>query len=739
MKRSSVLTGVLALLVGGGAWAQEAPAPTPENTNGKTTPEAPAQPAPAQGPEGSSSSSGGAAPAPDAAPSPPVTLTAEELERLRNEIKSDLREEMRVEVEKASRDAAQARRQSQEWEEESWVEEVKPKLNFVDFDGYFRTRMDLFQRAHLGTYDPAVGRGTSQMPPPLNYPGPSDRHDTLTTANMRLRLDPTLNVSEDIRVRMTADLLDNLVLGSTPDSLPGLTVNAGTPLSAFSSTQISPDRGLNTYLWDSIRIKRAWGEVTTPFGQVRFGRMSSHFGLGILANDGNCLECDGGSTGDRVMFVTRVLGHYIIPIWEWTASGPVGRGGGPGANAPTMFHPNEQGQPFDLDPRDDVKSWILAVAKRDSPADIREKLNSGGFVLNYGVYGQFRQQSYDTPGYYNQGIFQGPQTQDIIARNAWAGVGSLWFLFQWRKLKLEAELAGIYGHIGNVQTTQSTPNAMIHNYRLLPDGSPSFNDENGNSLGVPHCYGIPKPQSFLRRGYAALPGQAGFDPRDIRVLPDPSQGYIDMGEGACIRQLGFAMEGSYSFLNDSLIIGGGMGYASGDDAPGFGVRSGANNFLPTKRGDLDGRQFGAQNRDGTTDNTIENFRFNPDYRLDMLMFREVVGTVSDAVYVKPSVTYYILDGLGVRGDAIAAIAQYAQSTPGDSNLLGAEFNGHLFYRSEDGFYAGFTYAFLLPLAGFHHARDPNTGLFTNVSPDAQNLYGEAKFAQRFHGILGVQF
>ena len=90
-------------------------------------------------------------------------------------------------------------------------------------------------------------------------------------------------------------------------------------------------------------------------------------------------------------------------------------------------------------------------------------------------------------------------------------------------------------------------------------------------------------------------------------------------------------------------------------------------------------------------------------------------------------------------DAIAAIAQYASSTPGDSNLLGAEFNGHLFYKSEDGFYAGFTYAFMLPLAGFHHAKDPTTGLFTNVSANGQTKYGEAKFAQRFHGILGIQF
>jgi uncharacterized protein (TIGR04551 family) len=249
--------------------------------------------------------------------------------------------------------------------------------------------------------------------------------------------------------------------------------------------------------------------------------------------------------------------------------------------------------------------------------------------------------------------------------------------------------------------------------------------------------------------------QEGFNPRLIRFPPDPSQGFIDLGPGACVRQLGFAVEGSYAFLNDTLVIGGGAGYASGDDAPGFGIRPGANNFQPTRKGDFDGRQFGSQHPDGTTDNTIENFRFNPDYRVDMLMFREVMGTVTDAVYIKPSVTYYLpLEGLGVRGEAIAAVAQYASSTPGNSNLLGAEFNGHLFYKSEDGFYGGFTYAFLLPLAGFNHAKCndadvarglcPASGLFTNVSgadvnAPSQQRYGEARFAHRFHGILGIQF
>src|SRR5262249_42499569 len=105
--------------------------------------------------------------------------------------------------------------------------------------------------------------------------------DTLGGANMRLRLEPVFNVYEDIKIKMQWDILDNLVLGSTPDGFP---VNPISPLLAFSQSQISPSDGRNALI-DSIRVKRVWAEVGTPLGQIRFGRMPSHFGMGLLANE----------------------------------------------------------------------------------------------------------------------------------------------------------------------------------------------------------------------------------------------------------------------------------------------------------------------------------------------------------------------------------------------------------------------------------------------------------------------
>ena len=40
-------------------------------------------------------------------------------------------------------------------------------------------------------------------------------------------------------------------------------------------------------LTNAVSVRRVWAEVTTPFGQLHFGRMGSHWGLGMFHNEGN--------------------------------------------------------------------------------------------------------------------------------------------------------------------------------------------------------------------------------------------------------------------------------------------------------------------------------------------------------------------------------------------------------------------------------------------------------------------
>jgi len=107
-------------------------------------------------------------------------------------------------------------------------EEMAPQLKFLELHGYLRLRSDLFYNMDLGTYNPYSGSCSSRVLPPISartnatpdYVTPM-RGNTLTGANMRLRVEPTLNISDEIRINAQIDILDNVSLGSTPDAFNG--------------------------------------------------------------------------------------------------------------------------------------------------------------------------------------------------------------------------------------------------------------------------------------------------------------------------------------------------------------------------------------------------------------------------------------------------------------------------------------------------------------------------------------
>ena len=93
------------------------------------------------------------------------------------------------------------------------------------------------------------------------------------------------------------------------------------PTLILSTNQDPPEVGQNGFV-SSIRAKRAWGEVDSEFGSLRFGRMPWQFGRGISYNNGACQDCDGGTTVDRVMALTTVYGHQLALAWDLGAQGP---------------------------------------------------------------------------------------------------------------------------------------------------------------------------------------------------------------------------------------------------------------------------------------------------------------------------------------------------------------------------------------------------------------------------------
>jgi uncharacterized protein (TIGR04551 family) len=161
-------------------------------------------------------------------------------------------------------------------------------------------------------------------------------------------------------------------------------------------------------------------------------------------------------------------------------------------------------------------------------------------------------------------------------------------------------------------------------------------------------------------------------------------------------QLGFAMQSELAI--GLLLLGLDGGYASGDAAPGFGAFPKPGD-PPTVPGSFDGPQANPPR-----DRTVDNFRFHPDFHIDQILFREIIGTITDAIYVRPHAHTTLLEAGAGRLEAGAAlIASWAvepTSTPSGARDLGVELDPELRYASRDGFAATLDYGVLLPGAAF---------------------------------------
>ena len=115
-----------------------------------------------------------------------------------------------------------------------------------------------------------------------------------------------------------------------------------------------------------------------------------------------------------------------------------------------------------------------------------------------------------------------------------------------------------------------------------------------------------------------------------------------------------------------MTVGGELGVASGDSAPGLrerpdrtAVDANQNSMLPPY-GSIEGPQYGQP-----ATSAIRNFRFNPGYRVDLILWRQILGQVTDAWYLKPKLRWDILPGLAFDAAVdLLAGAQRAGPTPG---------------------------------------------------------------------------
>jgi uncharacterized protein (TIGR04551 family) len=485
-----------------------------------------------------------------------------------------------------------------------------------------------------------------------------DGEATRRFANMRLRLQPTLSLSDNIRVHMMVDVFDNLVLGSTPEvrtvdasgEIPGRA--PGVPVDSLTQTVAPPQSGRNA-VGDNILVRRVWGEVTnSTIGQLRFGRMGHQWGLGMLWNAGvgtnildTELDSDFQSEIDRIQLIGKFKGIFFGVSWDFVNKGYI-------------YDPpgDISAVPVDVSNLDDTRQWSFLIARRMDPLAREKRLARGKWVINGGAYFIYRTQFLSTSTAPLVGTPVEIETS-FVRRDAKVYMPDGWLQVLWKDLRLELEFAGILGQIQNIASGEFPPTAE----------GPSFK----------------------------------------------------------LRQWGLAFEGEYRFLKKKLgvFLKGGM--ASGDpDVVGL-----------SQYEDLVTQPVGKK--------TISNFSFHPDYRVDLILWRQIFGRIAGAYYLAPGMNYDIIRSdfgrvLGARFDFIYSRAMYQQQTYASEPNLGAEIDVSIYYRTEngpsftDGFFASFQFGALFPLNGLRYLevngiREPGAG-------DAS-----IKRALNLRLILGIEF
>lgn len=585
------------------------------------------------------------------------------------------------------------------------------RIQLFDLTGYMRVRTDYFHRPHLGLsqFNDDANRPNKFFRPPaeqgeiasdgtvienqascqtrLSQNGVSQlrvgnrcrRRQGFGSANMRLRLEPVLHITDTVSVHSQIDVLDNVVLGSTPDSYAW--DNPLAPMNLYTRTQMPPSAGINSFQ-DSILAKRAWGRIRFGWGlDLRFGRMPWHWGMGVVANHGNGyqrgdqsdiirqVDQDYGDSVDSIRLAfdagkDRRKTHTIAISWDWASSGATTSQ----LLGPAWANGGIVGQDFSAEKFDNVYQWSASVERRDDMEMLKRKITLGTPVVNYGIMAWLRHQDLDrevgSPGFgdglgtnasyydtapYADSIGGGGATlgngdldqlgrtgldnfaSTLVHRRALLFTPDLWFRVNWRTLRIELEAAATVGR---------------------------------------------------------------FFVRDLAELPDNTDGrdFFDNIERSALRKqlvanFGYALEFKYGFFRDRFHIGFDQGFATGDDSPPL-------NYNP--------QSPLLQDNNGS----VNNFRFNPAYNVDLLMFREILGTVSNAAYFKPWAAFYFFNHFSARVDVEYALAMRRQGTLGNKYSYGVEIDGSMRYHdAREPIFVQFQYGVMFPLPGFNRLRE----------------------------------
>lgn len=166
----------------------------------------------------------------------------------------------------------------------------------LTWDGHYRARGLLYDSLSLSESNDQA-EGTSNL------------------VDHRLRLRPGWYMTDRVALFAQVDALDLEPWGGEPETWVDPVTGDETAL-AWSDTVVSPTYDDEALASNAIAVTRAWAEVYTDFGRLRFGRVPLHWGAGMLLNDGLAPNAEYGDTADRVQFTSRVGLLYLMAAWD---------------------------------------------------------------------------------------------------------------------------------------------------------------------------------------------------------------------------------------------------------------------------------------------------------------------------------------------------------------------------------------------------------------------------------------
>jgi uncharacterized protein (TIGR04551 family) len=208
----------------------------------------------------------------------------------------------------------------------------------------------------------------------------------------------------------------------------------------------------------------------------------------------------------------------------------------------------------------------------------------------------------------------------------------------------------------------------------------------GNNY-VPRHLKTYTPDLWGKLGYGSLTFEGEFVAQLGSVERLDDAGLVG---SANIRKYGGVGKFTWRGVENKLHLGMETGFASGDQWDN--IPQGNTNIAFQN-------QLG-----GPGDNTLTQFTFNRDYFIDLILWRHLIGAVTNAAYLRPFLQYDISKSWSFKVWNVTSFALKPVATPGNAVTYGTEFDSDIGYHS-GGLSAGVSFGVLFPFGAMAHPAD----------------------------------